>query len=288
MTWFYYLAAVLLGLAFGSFFNVAIYRLPIDDSLGKRSRCPSCGSLIKWYDNVPVLSFVVLRGRCRNCGDPISWRYPVVEAATALLFALIYWWSISVVPEILDIPAGSAFQPELILGLVLVSVLVIISGVDIMRGIIPNKAILAGLVLLTPTVVALGIYRGEPWRIGAAAATAMAGGAFFLLMGLLYGYLFMRTEGEREDDAVPTGIGMGDVKLMLVTGLALGYFRWYFLIVHVFLAALLGSLALIPLKVLSGKGRKDRIPFGPFLAAGAVVALVGGQQLADFYLRLVR
>ncbi len=319
MTWLYYLVAAAFGLIFGSFFNVVIYRLPRDRSLGHRSQCPSCGELIHWYDNIPVLSFLILRGRCRNCGLRISWQYPLVEITSGLLFALTYWWSIDVVPGMLKlgpVQGSKALQPELFIGLVLVSILIISTGVDITHGIIPNVVILAGLIMMLPMVVAFALYRGQPGRIGISILSAVAGAAFFLMAGLLYGYLFMRgkdtaelspdeAEGNRsgvrasnrnggeqpdvsEDEELPTGIGMGDMKLMLFTGLALGYFHWYFVIIQIFVAALIGTLAAIPLKVFTGKGRKDRIPFGPFLAAGAVVAILWGQALADVYVRLLR
>lgn len=324
MTWLYYFAVVGFGLIFGSFFNVAIYRLPRERTLGNRSICPNCGGEIRWYDNVPVLSFALLRGRCRDCGQPISWRYPLVEAGTALLFALMYWWSTAIVPGLLKIPGGKAFQPELLIGLVLVSVLVVITGVDITHGLIPNKVVAAGLVMMVPLVIALSLYREQPGRMGLAAATAATGSAFFLLAGFLYGLVFMPPGHEAGEDGEPeksgepvpegdtgrdpaagvdpasgpdeeedegelrTGIGMGDMKLMLVTGLALGYFHWYFVIVHIFLATLIGSLAAIPLLFIAGKGRKARIPFGPFLAAGAILTLIWGQAIVDLYLKLLR
>jgi len=299
MTWWYYLVVAGFGLVFGSFFNVVIFRLPRGESLGERSRCPSCGKMIHWYDNVPVLSFILLRGRCRRCGRSISWQYPLVEVSSALLFVLMYWWSTSIVPGLLDVPGGKAFQPELFIGLVMVSVLIVITGADITHGIIPNKVVLSGVALMLPLVVGLSIYRGEPGRIGISIATAFAGGGFFLLAGFLYGLFFMRgapevveeeeDEDEDEDeDVISTGVGMGDVKLMLFTGLALGYFHWYFLIVHIFLATLIGSLVALPLMVFTGKGRKERIPFGPFLAVGAILTLIWGQAVVDLYLKLLR
>ncbi len=306
MTWLYYFALAGFGLIFGSFFNVAIYRLPREKTLGNRSACPHCGGEIHWYDNVPVLSFAILRGRCRECGQSISWQYPLVEAGTALLFALMYWWSTAIVPGLLKVPGGKAFQPELFIGLVLVSTLIVTTGVDITHGLIPNKAVVAGLVIILPLVIALSIYRGQPGRIGLAATAAATGSAFFLLAGLLYGLVFMRPgnepgeeEGpERSDESgldeeedegeLRTGIGMGDMKLMLVTGLALGYFHWYFVVVHIFLATLIGSLVAIPLVFVAGKGRKARIPFGPFLAVGALFTLLWGQAIVDLYLKLLR
>jgi leader peptidase (prepilin peptidase)/N-methyltransferase len=277
LVWFYYLVAAGFGLVFGSFFNVVIYRLPNEMSLGQRSRCPLCGMTIRWYDNVPILSYVVLRGRCRGCRAPISIRYPLIEAGTAGLFVLMYWWSRSVVPSELGLPAPKIVSPELFIGLLMVSILMIVSVVDITHGIVPNRVIYPGLVMM------------------------------FLLPGLIYGFIFMRREppgegvsaagasqskqavsDEEDEDGIPTGIGMGDIKLIAFTGLALGYFHWYLIIVQIFAGFLIGALASIPLLILAGKGRKDRLAFAPFLAAGAVVALVWGQQLADLYLKLLR
>jgi leader peptidase (prepilin peptidase)/N-methyltransferase len=325
VTWYFYVAAVGFGLIFGSFFNVAIYRLPRRKTLDSRSMCPACGAVIGWYDNIPVASFIILKRRCRNCGQPISWRYPLVEISTALLFALMYWWSIEVVPGLLEVSGDRPFQPELIIGLVLASVLVVITGCDLTHGIIPNKAVAAGLIVMLPTVVGCALYRHQPGRIGLAVLTSVAGSAFFLIAGLLYGAFFMRSggEGEEEDgDLAPadaedakrgaertdtaahtdetqpgveeqdteilTGIGIGDMKLMLFTGLALGYFHWYFLIAHIFLSCLIAVAAMLPLMLFFGKGRKSRIPFGPFLAAGAIVTILWGQALTDLYIRIIR
>lgn len=324
MTWYYYLVVAGFGLIFGSFFNVAIYRLPLGEPLDKRSRCPECEAVIRWYDNIPVASFVLLKRRCRNCGHPISWRYPLVEISSAVLFALMYWWSIDIVPGMLKVPGGRAFQPELVIGLLLVSVMIVITGSDLTHGIIPNKSVAAGLILLFPLVIACALYRGQPGRIGLAVLTSVAGSAFFLIAGLLYGAFFMRSgsrseevegyqepanagakryaerpgtaididrrplAGEEKEENISTGIGAGDIKLMLFTGLALGYFHWYFVVSHIFLASLIATVAALPLMIFFGKGRKSRIPFGPFLAAGAILTIVWGQALADLYIKLVR
>lgn len=309
LVWFYYLVAAGFGLIFGSFFNVVIYRLPKEMSLGQRSICPLCGMTIRWYDNIPLVSYVVLRGRCRGCKAPISIRYPIVEATTAGLFVLVYWWSRSVVPSELGLPAGKVVTPELFIGLLMVSILVIVSVVDITSGIVPNRVIYPGLVMMFLLVTATALYRGQPGRIGLSAATAASGAAFLLAAGLIYGALFLRGEpsdadgdqgggkreaagddgeDEEEDNGLPTGIGMGDVKLIALTGLALGYFHWYLIIVQIFMGFLIGALASIPMLILARKGRKDKLAFAPFLAAGAVIALVWGQQLVNVYLKLLR
>ena len=309
MTWFYYLVAALFGLIFGSFFNVVIYRVPKKKSLGERSRCPHCGEVIHWYDNVPLLSYAILRGRCRGCKAPISIRYPLVEAVTALLFVLVYWWSRSVLPSQQGLPPGKVVSPELFIGLLMVSVLVIVSAVDLIDGIVPNRVMYPGLVMMLLLVTGTALYRGQPGRIGLAVASAAIGAGFLFIAGLLYGLLFLRgrapadEEGENgspgedpnggdgleeDDEEYATGIGMGDVKLLAFTGLALGYFHWYLVIVQLFMGFLAGALIAIPLIALTRKGRKDRLPFAPFLALGAVIALVWGQQIVDLYLKLLR
>lgn len=309
MTWFYYLIAAGLGLIWGSFFNVVIYRTPRNEGLGSRSRCPGCGYTIRWYDNIPLLSFALLRGRCRKCSQPISWMYPLVELATGLLFTLMYWWSINVVPGLLGIEAGRPFVPELFIGILLVSVAVIATVVDVTHGIIPNRVVFPGILLMLCIVVGFAIYRAEPIRIASSLALAFGGSGFFLAAGLIYGAMFMKDrkpvkpseysmvgpevdlesgEGEDEDglisDEPPTGIGMGDVKLLFFTGLALGYFNWALIIIQLLLASFLGLIFAIA----QGLGRKSPIPFGPFLAAGAIVALVWGQQLINTVLKLYR
>ena len=308
MTWFYYVVAALFGLIFGSFFNVVIYRVPRKKSLGERSRCPECGNVIRWYDNVPLLSFVILRARCRGCKTPISWRYPLVEASTAGLFVLIYWWSRSLVPSQQGFPSGQVVTPELFIGLLMVSVLIIVSAVDLIDGIVPNRVIYPGQVMMFLLVIGVALYRGQPGRIGLAVASAAIGSGFLFVAGMLYGALFLRRRapegvakgeeasddgeggGDADDDheEFATGIGMGDVKLLAFTGLALGYFHWYLVLVQLFVGFLLGALVAIPLLALAKKGRKDPLPFAPFLAVGAIIALVWGQQIVNLYLKLLR
>jgi leader peptidase (prepilin peptidase)/N-methyltransferase len=323
LTWFYYVVAAAFGLIFGSFFNVVIYRFPEDMSLGNRSICPNCGMTIRWYDNIPLLSYVVLCGHCRGCRTTISIRYPLVEALTSGLFVLMYWWSRSIVPQQVGVPPARVVTPELFIGLLMVCVLIVASAIDISHGIVPNRIMYPGLIAMLLLVTAVALYRGQPGRIGLALAGAAIGGGFLLGAGLLYGLLFLRrtpessneTEGgdgnakvvntglalgseedspgdgedeDEEDFGIPTGIGMGDVKLIVFCGLALGFFHWYLIIVQILVGFLLGALASIPLLILSKKGRRDRLPFAPFLAAGAVIALIWGPQLVDLYLRLIR
>lgn len=323
MTVFFYLVTAGFGLIFGSFFNVCIYRLPISKPLGKRSECPECGAMIKWYDNVPVVSFIVLRRRCRSCGLPISWRYPLVELTTAGLFVLVYWWSRAIMPAEMGLSGPRPVIPELFIGLVLVSVLIIATVVDLYYFIIPNEVIYPGIIVMFLLVTGIAIYRGQPGRITIALLSGLLTGGVILGLGLLYGVLVLkgkpvdiettrlwgpvedaageetreeesstedRREESREEEEPATGVGMGDGKLLLFTGLALGFFHWYLAFIQVFVGALLGALVGLAIMAFVGfrKARKIPLPFGPFLAVGAVFALIWGQQLVDWFLKLSR
>jgi leader peptidase (prepilin peptidase)/N-methyltransferase len=240
--------AAVMGAVFGSFLNVVAYRLPRGESLSRpRSRCPGCETPIKPYDNVPVLSWLLLRGRCRSCGVRISPRYPLVEAGTALLCALV-------------VIAKGADQDAL-LGLALVLLLVPVTLIDLDHRIIPNKLMLVGAVV-APALVLLT----APDDLAEHLIAAAGAGGFFLLALLAY----------------PRGMGMGDVKLAAVLGLFLGRSVGP----AVFMALLLGTLvgAAVIARKGAREGRKTAVPFGPFLALGAVVALFAGDAMVDAYL----
>jgi leader peptidase (prepilin peptidase)/N-methyltransferase len=232
------------ALAVGSFLNVVAARVPLGRSVvHPPSACMECAQEIAWYDNVPVLSWLVLRGRCRTCSTAISWRYPAVELSTALLVAGCFWkfglsW---------DAAVASFFC----------AVLVVLSAIDIDRRIVPNKIVLpaAVIVLVAQTI----LHPSVEWL------AAGLGASLFLLLAAL---------------AYPRGMGMGDVKLALLMGAALGR--------SVSVAMMIGMIsALVPgLYLLARHGsaaRKMRIPFGPFLALGSVVALFAGPWLLHQY-----
>lgn len=241
----------LAGLVFGSFFNVVVHRLPRGDSLATPgSRCPGCGTPIKPYDNLPVLSWVWLRGRCRACGDPISARYPLVEALTAVLAVTIV------------LARHSAH--DIALDLVLVGILVPVALIDLEHRIIPNKITLPAAI----AAIAIGVATrpsGVPEQLIAGAAAA----GFLLVFALAY----------------PRGMGMGDVKLAGVLGLFLGRSVAVAVLVGVLAGALVG--AAIMARVGVAKGRKTAVPFGPFLAFGGVVAVLVGPSIVHWYLHSV-
>jgi leader peptidase (prepilin peptidase) / N-methyltransferase len=240
--------AGIFGAIFGSFLNVVAYRLPRRESvIFGSSHCPACGAAIKPYDNIPIVSFLALRGRCRDCSTRIPARYPLVEALTAALCAGAVLAHHTV--------AGIALSVALIL------LLVPAAAIDLEHRIIPNRITALGAVLALGLGVALDP-AGEPERLIAAAAA----GGFLLIAALAY----------------PGGMGMGDVKLAGVMGLFLGR-----AVAPAVMIALLSGV-LVGLAVISSKGvkagRKTAVPFGPFLAFGAIVAVYAGQALVDAYL----
>jgi leader peptidase (prepilin peptidase)/N-methyltransferase len=237
------------GLIFGSFLTVVGHRVPRGESVvGGRSHCPACGAQIAAYDNVPVLSWLLLRGRARCCGARISPRYPLTELTLGLLFAATAF-------ALADENAG-----ELALALVFVSTLLAVTITDLERRVIPNK-ILGVAAALAIAIVAATDPASLPER---ALAAAGAGGLLFAA-ALAY----------------PRGMGLGDVKLAATMGLFLGRA----VAPAIFVALLAGSLAGLAIVARHGAAaRKRAIPFGPFLALGGLVGLLFGQQMIDWYL----
>jgi leader peptidase (prepilin peptidase)/N-methyltransferase len=237
-----------MGVLFGSFFNVVAYRLPRGESLARpRSRCPGCQTPIKPYDNVPVVSWLLLRGRCRFCQTRISARYPIVEAGTGALCALV-------------VIATGADQDAL-LGLALVLLLVPVTLIDLDHRIIPNTLMLIGAVV-APALVLLT----APDDIVEHLIAGVAAGGFFLLAVLAY----------------PRGMGVGDIKLAAVLGLFLGRAVGPAVFIALISGTLVGTLIMARKGV--AEGRKTAVPFGPFLALGGVVALLAGDAMVDWYL----
>jgi leader peptidase (prepilin peptidase)/N-methyltransferase len=244
------LAAALLGLIAGSFLNVVIHRAPLRQSVvWPASHCPACGEPIEPRDNVPLLSYVLLRGRCRNCKARISARYPLVEALTGVLFA------------------GAAYEfglgLELLSALALVLTLVALAGTDLEHRLLPNAIVgPAALVGFTLSV----LESPERWWIYLVSALAIAGGLFALAL------------------AYPGGMGMGDVKM----GGMLGAFLGPYAALAVFVGALCGAITGGLLMVVGKMQRRHALPFGVFMAVGGIVALFIGPELWEFYLDLVR
>lgn len=255
MVWLRALIALPIGLALGSFMTVAVHRLPLGESVVRpRSRCPRCGVELRSRDNVPVISWLLLRGRCRSCGNPISIVYPLTELATAALV-------VAAVVRFDRLWVGA-----LVAGLL--SLMPALAMIDFRHRILPNKLTHPALVIFPVVVVVARILDGgvDPVR-GLIGALAYGGGLFLVAL-------------------VSGGMGMGDVKLATVIGVVLGAIGLRYVAVAAGGAILFGGVAAIA-ALLFGAGRKAMIPFGPWIAAGAVTAAFWGDRLASAYLNRV-
>ncbi len=248
-----------LGALIGSFLNVVVWRVPQGLSIvSPPSACPQCGHEIAWHDNVPIVSYLALGGKCRNCTARISVRYPLVEAATAIAFALLGlgahldWYPAALLPALLYWAAT---------GLAL-------TLIDLDHHRLPNAIVLPSYIVTAVLLVLASVLTGDYGRL----LTAAVGGAALFA---LYWILAM---------AYPGGMGFGDVKLAGVLGLLLGWLGWAPLIVGAFSAFLLGGLIGAMLMIGGRATRKSRIPFGPFMLAGAAVGVFAGTGIADLYL----
>jgi len=243
--------AGVVGAVFGSFLNVCILRWgaePKESVVRPPSRCPRCGRGVAWYDNVPVISWLVLRGRCRHCGEPISIQYPLVELTTGILWALLVWRS----GPTLEALRGSVFG----------TILFGIAMTDARDYIIPDEFTWGGLGLGLVFALAGGVQ-----ALGHALLGAAVGFGLLWLVGAA-GTWVLKQEA----------MGGGDIKMMAMVGAFLG---WQGVLLTIFLGALLGSLVFVPLTL---AGRKQLVPFGIFLAAAAAVAYLVGPPLFAWYL----
>jgi len=239
--------AIVLGLVIGSFLNVVIARVPEGKSIWRPgSACPGCGTPIGWIDNIPVLSFLALRGRCRTCGMAISWRYPIVELATGAAFGLAF----------------HEFGPTLDFAVcaVLLAALIAITGIDLDHQIIPDVISLPGIIV---GVAASVLTERVSW-IDSLIGVAVGGGLFLAII--------LASRG---------GMGGGDMKLGAMLGAFLG---WKVGLLAILLGVLAGGAFALYLLFAGRKGRKEAIPFGPFLALGGAVTALWGPQILDWYL----
>ena len=242
------LAAVLLfGLAIGSFLNVVIVRVPEGRSLWRpRSACPGCSAQLAWHDNIPVLSFLLLRGRCRGCGMRISRRYPIVEGVMGVALVSAY----------------VAFGPtaDFVVAGVLLATLIVITAIDLDRQLIPDVITLPGIV----AGLALNLATGRISWFDSVVGILLGGGLFLVIILVSRG-----------------GMGGGDLKLGAMLGAFLG---WKALLLALFVAVVLGGVVAIVFLASGLRGRKDPIPFGPFLAIGGAVAIFWGERIVSWYL----
>ena len=249
------LYSLLVGLALGSFMNVCIYRIPLEKSIIRpSSSCPNCGKKIRFYDNIPLISYLLLLGRCRHCHHPISWRYPAVEALTGLLSLALF------------IRYGLSFQ--YLLFLLFAATLVTISFIDLDHQIIPDVMSIPGIVAGLAAAFIPGNVSWFDSIIG-----IIGGGGTLFLVGLIYEKL----TGKQ-------GMGGGDVKLLAMIGAWMGWRSLPFvLLVSSLTGAIIGSVFLLA----AGKGYRVRIPFGPFLSLGALFYIFFGPQLTNWYINLL-
>ena len=246
-----------LGLAVGSFLNVVIHRAPRGESLVQPgSRCPSCGTPIRPWHNVPVVGWLVLRGRCATCKAPISARYPLVEAGCGVLFVLVAWrlWDLSLASAI---PAYLYFAA---VGLAL-------SAIDIEHRRLPTAIVRPSYPVLALLLAASAAWQGDGWSFVRAVLGGLALFAFFFAVAFAY----------------PAGMGFGDVRLAGLVGGVLGYLSWSAWAIGAFAGFLLGAVTGVALIAARGSGRRTAVPFGPFMVAGALLALFVAGPIAHWY-----
>jgi len=250
--------AGLLGLAVGSFLNVVIHRVPRGESLVRPgSRCPACDTALRPWHNIPVLSWVVLRGRCAHCGDRIGLRYPLVELATAVLFVAV------------TAKVGVTATLPAFLYLAAITVALAVIDVDVQR--LPNRIVLPSYLVAGGLFAVAAAVDGD-WRSGVRALVAMA------VLWTFYRALAMVYAG---------GMGFGDVKLAGLLGIYLGWLGWGSVVVGAFAAFLLGGVVGVALLASGRAGRRSAIPFGPYMLAGAMLALFAATPIVTWYQSLL-
>jgi leader peptidase (prepilin peptidase)/N-methyltransferase len=249
----------LLGLLIGSFLNVVIARVPEGRSVVRPpSACPRCGTMLAWYDNVPLVSWLVLRGRCRTCQTPISARYPLIELLTALLFLLA------------ALTVG--LRAELPAVLLFVASGVALSAIDIEHLRLPTPIVYVTLALVTIALVVAALVTHRPSALVTVAAGAAAASAFLFAIAF----------------ASPRSMGMGDVRLAAVLGAVLGWYGMGRVALGILLGFLVGSVVGIALSIVRRRLRGVKMPFGPSLIVGTFIALAWGGHVVDWYTRRFR
>ncbi len=247
-------AAAAFGALIGSFLNVCIYRLPRGKSIvWPASACPHCSRELFWYENIPVASFVVLRGRCRTCTGPISVRYPLIEALTAAMFALAWWY----------------YGPGLLLvsRLVFGCALLVLFAIDLEHHLLPNAITLPGIIV----GFAFSVFT-EPGWLASLIGILVGGGILFLVAEAYY-------RVRREE-----GLGMGDVKMLAMVGAFIG---WQLTLLTLMLASFSGTIIGLALIITKRGGMKYALPFGTFIALGAAAAATVGPAVLRWYLGLL-
>jgi len=247
------ISCAVLGLLVGSFANVCVHRLPAGQSVvSPGSHCPNCGAAVSWYDNIPLFSYIMLRGRCRHCANPISMRYPVLEALMGVSWVALAW--------------HFGLQPVLAMAIVLITLLWILTLIDLETGLLPDALTLPG--------IAIGI--GMSFWLGFGLDSLIGAACGYGVLWLV-ARLFLLLTGRE-------GMGYGDFKLLAMLGAFLGWQALPFVIlVSSIVGAIIGSLYLL----LAKKEARTEIPFGPYLAAAGVLYLLWGPQAMRWYANLV-
>lgn len=248
--WLWLVYAIIFGLCIGSFINVLIWRLPRRARILGRSRCPCCLGVIRWYDNIPLLSFLMLRARCRACARPISWRYPLVEFGTAALWAFTIWWFG---------PTARGVTAALFL-----SSLLVVSLIDAEHMIIPDAV---SVPLIGAGLLAAWTGWGPSFR--SAVVSAVSGALLIAIVAIV-------TRG---------GVGTGDVMLAAALGANLGVTG---IVLALWLCFVLGGAAAVVCLAFGLRGRKEPIPYGPCLAVGGAIALFATPAFSDWFVRTFR
>lgn len=240
----------LYGAIIGSFLNVCIYRIPIEESIAfPASHCPNCHTSLKWYDNIPIISYLSLKGKCRYCREKISLQYPIVEFLNASLYVIMYF--------------KFGFSLEFIYYALISSVLIIITFIDIREMIIPDSLVVTLLILALIYKFANYVL-GQPLKIRESIIGLLFAGGLFLAIVLI-------TKG---------GMGGGDVTLISALGFILGFKK---IILNIFLSFILGAIISLFLLATKIKTRKDPIPFGPFIVLAFFITVLWGSEIIDLY-----
>jgi leader peptidase (prepilin peptidase)/N-methyltransferase len=244
------------GLCIGSFLNVCIYRLPESKSIVQpRSMCPHCGTLIRFYDNIPILSYILLKGKCRHCSTPIALRYPVVELISGAFALGVY------------LKYGIGFEAAIYYALI--ATLIVITFIDIDHQIIPDVVTLPGI----PIFFAASFALKQLTFVESILGILVGGGSLFLVAWLYH--LLAKKEG----------MGGGDIKLLAMMGAIIG---WKGVLFTIFVASAVGTLAGMLIILKTRKTMKLAVPFGPFLAIGGIIYILFGPQLISWYFNLLR
>ncbi len=240
------------GAILGSFLNVCIYRIPREESIVyPSSHCPNCGNSLKWYELVPIFSFLIQKGKCRNCNSSISIQYPIIEALNGFIYCIVFYYY--------------GFSIDFIFYSMIISILIVVSLIDYYHQIIPDLLV---IIILISTIVhktALYLIYEVPFELLNSVFGLLFGGVLFLIIALV-------SKG---------GMGGGDIKLISVLGFIFGFKRT---ILNILLSFIIGAFCSIFLLLFKVKGRKDAIPFGPFINIAFVITLFLGDTIISWYI----